>query len=77
MFNWLKPKPKKYLFKVSYCTGALVDNGKVTFDTNWIHEAYVAAIDLLDAGSEFAKTHALTPHVYVHKIEKCNQHNVE
>ena len=76
LFSWLMPKPKKFLFKVTYCTGALVEKDKVTFDTSWVQEVYVAAIDLLDAGAVFAKTHALTPHVYVHKIEMCGNHAV-
>lgn len=71
LFKWLMPKPQKFLFKVSYCTGALIDKNYVTFNTSWQHEEYVLGKDLLDAGAAFAKSHALTPHVYVHKIEKC------
>jgi len=71
LFKWLMPKPQKFLFKVTYCTGALVEKDKVTFDTRWVQEIYVAATDLLDAGVAFAKLHTLTPHMYVHKIEKC------
>ena len=75
LFEWLKPKPKKFLFKVTYCAGALVEKDKVTFDTTWKREAYVVGEDLLDAGVTFAKTHPLTPHVYIHKIEKCVAQN--
>ena len=71
MFKWLMPKPKKFLFKVTYCSGALVEKNKVTFDMHWAKEAYVVATDIFDAGVAFAKLHVLMPHVYVHKIEKC------
>ena len=77
LLNWLKPKPKKHLFRVSYCTSAMVDKNNVIFDISWLHEAYVAADNLLDAGAEFAKTHVLTPHIYVHSIEQCGRLEVE
>ena len=36
MFDWLKPKPQKYLYRITYCLNALIDmHAKVvTFNLN-------------------------------------------
>ena len=67
-----KKKQQKYLYKITYCLSAMVDNEKhtVTFDTSWLRDLYVAAYDMADAQVEFAKRVVLSPHIYVHRIEK-------
>ena len=72
MFGFLKPKPEKYLYRVSYCLNALIDvnTNTVTFNLNNMKTKIVAAENAMDAQREFAKTTTLYPHVYVHRIEK-------
>ena len=72
MFDWLKPKPQKYLYRITYCLNALIDmHAKVvTFNLNNMKTKIVAAEDPMQAQLEFAKTTALHPHVYIHRIER-------
>lgn len=68
-----KKKDKRILrtiYKVSYVTGAFIDDNKVTFDLNCLQDIFIDAVDMVSAQVEFAKKTALSPHVYVHKIEK-------
>lgn len=77
MFSFFKNKPQLHLFKVTYCTSALIDMEKknVTFDLQWMNEKYVVAKDDIDAQVAFARENVLYPHVYIHKIEKMKQVN--
>ena len=72
MFGWLKPKPAKYLYKITYCLNALIDVDikVVTFNLSNMKTKIVAAEDAMQAQVEFAKTTTLHPHVYIHRIEK-------
>lgn len=76
MFGFLKKAKDKVcqhksLYKVTYVAGAFLDNGIATFNYGRdASEMYIVANSLLDAQVEFAKKMVLTPHIYIHKIEK-------
>ena len=50
----------------------LADNDKnvVTFDLNYASDVVIRAKTMLEAQAKFACMTALSPHVYIHKIEK-------
>ena len=70
MWPFKKKRVSKSIYKVSYVSGAFIDNGKVEFDLKNLQSEFVEADDLIDAQVAFAKKFTLTPHVYVHCIEK-------
>ena len=70
MWPFKKKHISKTVYKVSYVAGALIDGDKVIFDLKNLQDKFVEANDPLEAGAIFAKKTVLTPHVYIHKIEK-------
>lgn len=70
-----KPQPKAHVYRVQYVIGATIDpsageGGTVTFDLQWLQDAYVKADHIMEAQTIFASKHMLTPHVYVHDIKQ-------
>ena len=72
MWPFKKKHISKTVYKVSYVQGAFVDTaaGKVIFDLKNLQDKFVEAKDLIDAQVVFAKKTMLTPHVYIHHIDK-------
>lgn len=65
-----KPLISRTVYRVAYVPSARVSNGKVEFDLENMHTVFVEADDIVDAQVAFAKMFILTPHVYIHRIEK-------
>ena len=70
MFNWLKKKAAKHLYKVEYVQSASISGSRVEFNLANKLEVLVYADDLLDAQKIFASKVMITPHVYIHKISR-------
>jgi len=70
-----KKKREDPLWKITYVQGAFIDNTdeahiKVTFDLDYASDMIVRAKTMFEAQAIFASQTALSPHVYIHKIEK-------
>ena len=70
-----KKKREDPLWKITYVQSAFVDNTdeahiKVTFDLDYALDMMVRAKTAFEAQTIFASRMALSPHVYIHKIEK-------
>ena len=70
-----KKKREDPVWLVTYVLGAYIDNTdeahvKVTFDLNYASTMAIRAKTASEAQTIFAGRVALSPHVYIHKIEK-------
>lgn len=70
-----KKKREDPLWKITYVQGAFIDNTdeahiKVTFDLHYASDMMVRAKTMFEAQAKFACVTTLSPHVYIHKIEK-------
>ena len=70
-----KKKEEDPVWLVTYVLGAYVDNTdenhiKVTFDLHYASAMTIRAKTAFEAQTIFASRMALSPHVYIHKIEK-------
>lgn len=63
-------KKKHNVYKVTYIAGALIDADKAEFKLKHLQTMFVEADDLVDAQVAFVKKMMITPHVYIHRIEK-------
>ena len=76
MFKWIKSffshssKPSGCLYKCTYSLNAHLSQGVAAFKLDSLQEAYAHASTQIEAQSTFAKKLCMSPHVYIHKIEK-------
>ena len=69
---WPFTRKKKFiqLYKCTYYIGAKIVGDEVSFNLKDKIELIVRANDIIDAQVQLAKKVMLTPHGYIHKIEK-------
>jgi len=70
-----KKKEEDSMWLVTYVLGASIDNTdeahiKVTFDLHYSSAMAIRAKTAFEAAAIFASKMTLSPHVYIHKIEK-------
>lgn len=70
MWPFTKHKKKTTLFKCTYQLCASLSSDEARFSLDGMNEIVVEAETLRDAQIELARQIPLTPHVYVHNIEK-------
>lgn len=70
MWPFTKHKKKTILFKCTYQLCASLSSNEARISLDGMDEIVVEAETLHDAQIELAHRIPLTPHVYVHKIEK-------
>ena len=70
MWPFTKHKKKTTLFKCTYQLCASLSDNEARISLDNMDEIIVEAETLRDAQVELARQIPMTPHVYVHKIEK-------
>lgn len=76
MFSWFfklftKHVEEKHVYRCQYVLGAnLTATNIATFKLSDLCEVFVSADSLVNAQVEIAKKIPMTPHIYIHKIEK-------
>ena len=76
MFSWFfklfsKRIEEKHIYRCQYVLGAnLTSSGIAAFKLSELNEVFVSANSLVNAQVEIAKKIPMTPHIYIHKIEK-------
>ena len=76
MFSWFfklfsKRIEEKHVYRCQYALSAnLTSTGIASFKLSDLCEVFVPADSLVNAQIELAKKISLTPHVYIHKIDK-------
>ena len=70
MWPFKRKKKSIQLYKCTYHIGAKIIGDEVSFNLKDKIELIVRANDIIDAQVQLAKKVMLTPHGYIHKIEK-------